>query len=79
MSIRPTLLLILAVTLGSTMWITYTLTEQRGKYKNLVSNVENRLDQMSRIQEQVSLYMERLYLITDLANVEDISHGFVLL
>ena len=79
MSIRPTLLLILAVTMGISMWITYNLTEKRVELKNLVSNVENRFDRVSRIQEQVSLYMERLYLITDLANVEDISHGSVLL
>jgi len=75
MSIRPTLLLILAVTMGITMWITFNLTEQSGKLKNLESDVENRFDDVSRIQEQVSLYMRKLFLITELANVEDISHG----
>ena len=78
MSIRPTLLLILAVTMGISMWITYNLTIQRGKLGIFQSDVKNRFDDASRIQELFSLYMGQLFLITDLADLEQISRGPVL-
>ena len=79
MSIRPTLLLILAVTMGISMWITYNLTEKRSQLDVLENDVKNGFDDAIRIRGQIELYMRRLFLITDLASIEQISHGPVLL
>ena len=79
MSIRPTLLLILALTMGVTMWLTYTWTIERGKVDSFQSDVENNFDDASRILELFKMHMGHLFLITDLANLEQISRGPVLL